>query len=591
MWNLGFEALFPKFTSIGMKYPVSQTMQIELGLMGATALMGGAVQFQILKILQRKLREIKEEQRREDEAAVAEAAERFASLDHEKDEWEATHPGLGKHGRNDSGMTGTTLLKDAKDVEAGDDKRNSTFTLVGSPRQRIVSGVSDFFAASPPSEDLDRWAAKQSPGALPVLDLGADIERDVPQSYIAEGVAATSTKNDLEDLKKKHELLSEIQEIRRSIDILKSESPHPSTSDESRSRRISMTSRRTLSYDLGTLAPGPTHLRPPRAADPRARVQSMELSRVAEYGSSIDRPTSTPLRNDDWDSYVRDRKLLQPPSGVSPPIATTPLNPVVARPNVSPAVAEALLQRQRRESSLSFGGLNIVTGETSTPADSSSRNKESEDEDVRLAVSRPSQSQGSNLPVTILPPRKNIVSPTPKRPDVPRTKTFEELAERHKEKIREMQAPLTQAEKEQAELDAAKSRWERAKEFERLAVTKRQAEKAAAASKEAKKKRKSADEKRRSTSPQPDEEEGKRHTRSLSADVLAALPGASMSSRRMSTLKVDDWQKHRLDEAEAGPADKSHKRRSGVPFPDATAPPHNPRYSRRMSGVPRDPPQ
>ena len=62
-------------------------MQIELGLMGAIALMGMAVQFQILKILQRKLKEIKEEQRRLDAIAVSRAAERFASLDVEKEEW------------------------------------------------------------------------------------------------------------------------------------------------------------------------------------------------------------------------------------------------------------------------------------------------------------------------------------------------------------------------------------------------------------------------------------------------------------------------------------------------------------------------
>ena len=578
--------MFPKFTANGIKFPVSQTMQIELGLLGATALMGAAVQFQILKVLHRKLREIKEEQRRQDEAAVAEAAERFASLDQEKGEWEAAHPGLAKHGRNDSGMTGTTLLKDGRDLESGDEKRNSVFTLVGSPRQRNVSGVSEFFAASPPSEDLDRWAAKQAPGALPVLDLGMDIERDVPQTFIAEGASGSSSKLQIEDLKKKEELLSEIQEIRRSIDVLKTESPGPSTSDES--RRVSLTSRRTLSHDISTLANGPTHLRPPRAVDPRARVQSMELGRAADLGSSISRPTSTPLANDNWDSYVRDRKLLQPPSGVSAPIPTTPINPIATRPPVSPAVAEALALRQRRESSLSFGNLNIVAGSSTSPE--SSRNKESsEDEDVPLSATRPthkkSNSQGGNVPVTILPPRKNIVSPTPKRPDVPRTKTFEELAERHREKIREMQAPLTQAENAQVELEAAKSRWEKAKANEKIAVTKRQAEQAAALSKDAKKNRKSTEANRRSSSPEPSaDEEGKRHTRSLSADMLASLPGASTSSRRMSTLKVDDWQRRRLNELEP-----AGKKRSGVPFPDSPQSSQNARNSRRMSGFPRDP--
>ena len=41
-------------------------MQIELGMMGAVSLMGIAVQFQILKILMRKMKEIEEEQKPDD---------------------------------------------------------------------------------------------------------------------------------------------------------------------------------------------------------------------------------------------------------------------------------------------------------------------------------------------------------------------------------------------------------------------------------------------------------------------------------------------------------------------------------------------
>ena len=58
VWNLGFNRLFPKFTNNGIQYPVTQTMQIELGLLAAVAFMGIAVQLRVLKILQRKLSEI-----------------------------------------------------------------------------------------------------------------------------------------------------------------------------------------------------------------------------------------------------------------------------------------------------------------------------------------------------------------------------------------------------------------------------------------------------------------------------------------------------------------------------------------------------
>jgi hypothetical protein len=101
-----------------------------------------------------------------------------------------------------------------------------------------------------------------------------------------------------------------------------------------------------------------------------------------------------------------------------------------------------------------------------------------------------------------------------------------------------MQAPLTQAEKEHAELEAARQRWERAKALEKEAVTRRQAEKAAALEK--KKKTGNAE---FGAIPST-----KLHSRSLSADKLA---NQGTSSKRLSTLKVEDWQRYQQD-AEMG---------------------------------------
>jgi multidrug resistance efflux pump len=130
--------------------------------------------------------------------------------------------------------------------------------------------------------------------------------------------------------------------------------------------------------------------------------------------------------------------------------------------------------------------------------------------------------------------------------------------------MKDMQAPLTQAEKEHAELEAARQRWERAKALEKEAVTRRQAEKAAALAK-----------KKKTGSPEfGDIPQTHRHSRSLSADKLA---NQGMSSKRLSTLKVEDWQRYQQD-AEMGvkPAGEggAWKRDSrnirsaeGVPFP------------------------
>ena len=545
-------------------------MQIELGMMGAVSIMGMAVQFQILKILTRKMKEIEAERKRQDQVAEARAADRFKELDSEKDEWERLHPTMPKHGRADSNISGQPLLA-FDGMPSGDPDSPG-----GTPRPRYQSGLSEFMAAPTPSEELQRAASRQlqTPGALPTLDLGDDIEANVPDTFIAKddsGGSRTSrplTPAAQEDLKQRDTLLSEIQTIRRSIELLRTETPGPSSSSDSRHPSMS----RTISQDYTGYAntPAPAHLRPPRERDPRARVQSMELrslSYAADAGASIGRPTSAPLR-DDWDMYLHERKLLQPPSGVTAPIPTTSINP----PPVSPAVMEALKDRQRRESALS------MNPRAATPSNHSS-------EDLPLAL-RPqhkkSNSHGSNVPVTILPPKRAIAQPTPKNVEVsPRVKTFEELVERHREKLHELQAPITQAQKEQADVAAARTRWEKAKTAEKAAVEKRQAEKEQAARERARK---------AGGGVSPTDDGRKQHRRTLSADVLATIPGAQASSRRMSALKVEDWQRTQQD-AEAAPARPSHarqgssmsRRQSGVPFPDSS------RDRRRMSTAPRDP--
>ncbi|OBZ78794.1 hypothetical protein A0H81_00852 [Grifola frondosa] len=590
IWNLGFDTLFPKFTNNGIKFPVSQVMEIELGLMGAISIMGIAVQFQILKILQRKLKEIKAEQKRQNDDAEARAAARLASLDVEKEQWDREHPTLPKHGRTDSSFSMTSpLMKDGGDFRSPD-ADHSAFTLVSTPRMRYQSGVSDFMAAPTPTDELNRAASKQlqSPGALPALDLGGGIGNDAPATPV-----------DPEDASRREALLQEIQTIRRSIELLKAETPDPSSS--SNSRHPSLTSRHTLSYDFSSPAPSSSHLRPPRQRDPRDRIQSMELSNLShsstDYSAGIGRPTSAPLRDDNWDTYVHDRKLFQPPSGVTAPIPTTPVNPT-SRVPVSPAVAEALQMRQKRESVLTNPpGRASPDKWLSTPMDLLSTPKETpSSEDAPLVLrahhkksnsqaGQQPQPQPQNVPVTILPPRKAIAQPVPQSPEVmPRVKTFEELVERHREKIHELQAPLTQVEKEHADVLAARSRWEKAKASEKRAVSQRQAEQATALAKEGK--RRPSDEAAPET-PGNGHSSSRQHSRTLSADVLSQVPGNQGSSKRMSTMKVEDWQKHRLEASPLlEPSASASKRRSGVPFPETQ---DRSRDKRRMSGLPRSP--
>ena len=547
-------------------------MQIELGLIGAVALMGISVQFRILKVLQKKLREIAEEMRRRDEEAEVEATERFNHILQERDAWERDHPSLLKHGRQESStLSSVPFMKD---------KEDSPSPRLDGSRSRHISGMSDFKVAPPSDEDLKRASrfAKtpvaltaldvgqttqkvvspsddepkqalrfaQTPGVLPALDLGQGIQEDVPFTFMAkpQPLPHSTVSAELEEFKRKEELLAEIQNIRRSIEVLKSETPVSSSSELS--CRPSFASRRTLSIDAGIALLPTSHSRPPRSVDPRARVHSMELSALVDSTSagSIVRPTSVPLQEPDWDNYIQERKLLQPPAGVTAPIVTT-----TQRMPLSPAVQDALTRRKRRESTLGL------------PAPSTAS---SEDTPLVKVVQQKTD-------VVILPPRRStgpIIAPIPRVPPSTRTRTFEELNERHREKLRDMQAPLTQAEKEHADLEAARQRWERSKALEKEAVTRRQAEKAAAL------------EKRKKSGNSPDEHEGrpllKEHRsnrRSLSADKLANF--GSSSSRRLSTMKVEDWQRYqqdaemgiKTDQTGGGGSRDSRKINKGVPFP------------------------
>ncbi|KAL0578736.1 hypothetical protein V5O48_003292 [Marasmius crinis-equi] len=542
VWNIGFNELFNKYTSRGIQFPVTQTMQIELGLIGAIALMGIAVQLRVLRVLQYKLREIAAEQKIRDEEAETQASSRLALLERERSEWEKDHS-MNKHDRQYSTLSGMPLMKDhdgsASPSPATPEHRSDVTHDGGDSRPRYHSNVSEFMAAPTPEQEIKRAVRTQNPGALPALDLGLGLKDDVPDGFMAADDGQHRKQisaEDLENMKRKDELVAEINSIRKSIEALKTGSPEPGSTLGS--RRPSLTSRRTLSIDASSaLLPAPAHVRPPRERDPRARTTSMELLSNAQHGESISRPSSAPLRDLDWDAYVQDRKLLQPPAGISTPIPTTPVNmpSSSSRIQMPPAVAEAISQRKRRESALGLGG-----EQHSDPSD-----------DIPLSdMIRPKRSSsGGNIPVTILPPKKTIAAPAPQRPPT-RTKTFEELNERHREKMRDLQGPVTNAEKEQADLAAAKQRWERSKQAEKEAVTKRQAEKAA----QMERRRRGEDEAERSGRNKSSGPSGntKRHSRSLSADRLAAL-GGSTNSRRLSTMKVEDWQRYQQEVEPARP--------------------------------------
>ena len=153
-----------------------------------------------------------------------------------------------------------------------------------------------------------------------------------------------------------------------------------------------------------------------------------------------------------------------------------------------------------------------------------------------------------------------------------------------------------------AELEAAKQRGERAKVLEKEAVTRRQAEKAAALEK--RKKAGSPDGEHHSKpqgrrSAEGVNGDGKSHGRSLSAEMLGGNLGHGGTSRRLSVMKVEDWQRYQQHDTEfghkpsslsaghSGSGGSSSKRDSratrqegGVPFPNERKPANSRRKSR-----------
>ena len=184
---------------------------------------------------------------------------------------------------------------------------------------------------------------------------------------------------------------------------------------------------------------------------------------------------------------------MQPPSGVTAPIPTTILS-LAPRMPVPTAVADVLTQRRRRENALESGEIATAPSSDDLPITNilkAMQKKNNQPSNVPAAIARPQQQQQQQPPPPPPPPPRRLSpiaavhQPTPR---MSRVRTLEELNQRHHEKLRHLQAPLLQAEKAHADLEAAKSCWERSKAIEKEAVTKRQAERTALV-KEAEKKR------------------------------------------------------------------------------------------------------
>ncbi|BEJ17576.1 hypothetical protein CspHIS471_0609770 [Cutaneotrichosporon sp. HIS471] len=94
IYNLGYSQLFPSLN--GGKYPLTQSMQVEIGVVAAATLIASLIQFKVVNILAKRRKQIVEdEEARREAEEVSRAAENFKNVDAELAEWE------GKHGSGD----------------------------------------------------------------------------------------------------------------------------------------------------------------------------------------------------------------------------------------------------------------------------------------------------------------------------------------------------------------------------------------------------------------------------------------------------------------------------------------------------------
>jgi hypothetical protein len=542
VWNIGFNKLFPVLDPIG--FVVSQTIAIELGLIAAVALAGAAVQLRLFELLRVRLRELTEEHRRRDAELEAQAAERFKDVEAARDEWEKKHG----HAREDSADDGTSggaagSLSAAPLLLAGDGAQ----TPSEGPGTPATGGrpVSSLFSPAgagnrTPMQSLDR--PPQSPGALPALDLGNTVKDELPHDMIDKSTMI----DDHPEIRERQQIVDEIRQIRRSLDTLGS---------GSRNVRPGRHSFGDLEKTTTTEAVAKTAVsRAARTSDPlegRERVHSMILLPTRPASAAFasgpgaatsstppsTRPPSAPLADDDWETYVRERKLFQPPSGVTPSIQASDVPEALlanaginrqrsSRSPPSEAVLTALAQRQRRETLFDPPSLRTQheSGDKSSGADTSTGSAQeaaaggtlrswiiNKDETPAAPAAaargttppgrRPSVNlvrapslntstalhthpQQPHTPVTVLPPARaasqqpHMQAQSPSQP-AERVLTFEEYSERHKARMRALQEPLTRQENNEATLADARARWEHSKTVESRVMARKQAEETA----------------------------------------------------------------------------------------------------------------
>ncbi|WVQ85089.1 hypothetical protein IAT38_007253 [Cryptococcus sp. DSM 104549] len=549
IYNLGFHELFPKLD--GAKYPLTQTMIIELGILAAVVVIGAAIQFRVLNMLQKRLKMLRDEEEMRLEAEeVSKAAERFKNLGAELNQWEEKH-GEGAEGskkgcapssgpsspRPDIGYTypgagagrAESLHADRSSVllpqlgfedeheQRRDGRGSSTLSLLGGNTD--TRGGYEGVALSSPAASVANFGGAGTVGT-PTSAMFIGVEELKPEHPV----------RDESDLEEKLRLLEEVKKaresVRGSLNQLRKGTPTPSM------RSFSGGSR------TGAVTPG--------AMEDAGHVRrvSTASSRILDHPilqPIATEPPATSAPKSEWDAYLAERRVITPTSAVTPP-GSAPGNPNRGSQQftvIPAAVAKAMERRERTTSMLEprvsdFGPSEQVTGGTYPPlgaqggrgydyppqamdrrSSAGRLERPASTHDYLssgLPPSRPAsqadilvqpqpqyhshsrqQSNASYFPPVIgsaAQGHSSSTRPTSRssqhRPasavlaQPQRAMTYEELADRHRKRMSQLQMPLTTKMQEQVDVEEAKQRWEKRNRAEKEEMRRRELAAAAA---------------------------------------------------------------------------------------------------------------
>lgn len=373
-----------------------------------------AIQYKVLGKIAFQVKRAQEEEKAKEERKEAVEAERRAKR-HEEEltQWEEKH-GSGPGSRGGSGdkdpMSSTVDLPIEHAVPS-----LPRMGMGGRPSSQLSLLAHERNLSSTASATENTSDEQTEPkGLLPRLELGDSL---APSLGVVDRDPA---------LQEKEKLLDEIKKVRASIEVLRSGTP---------------TSMMALGDD---------------ATAGRSKVQST--------AQSLSSARSAPLasRDSDWDAYVSERQIYTPPAGVSPPIPAGTIRSVGRLSHISPDVVSARDRRERTLSTLSAFELGSMAEFGAAPS-----------MDPTRRYSSTTQMGAHRRPPPVISGHADsrvLSRPAPRSASPSNVVSFEELQTRHRQRLSQLQKPVTESMTSELRLAEAKAKHERRLAAERRAA-------------------------------------------------------------------------------------------------------------------------